>query len=135
VEYLSALITALRFPSADWCAAYKDAINANGNYKTAGRDWTHGSVAMVVTADPAIGIAEDTAMWLDLHQGTCRDCRLVSREEAEKASFVIVAGYGPHADDREVCDRLEGARRVHVARPDPVHRRVRAIGGDADHAE
>ena len=83
----------LRFPSAEWCVAYRDAINANAGYRQAGKDWTHGPVAMVVTADPAIGIAEDQAMWLDVHQGTCKDCRLVSREEANKASFVIVASY------------------------------------------
>ena len=85
--------TNLRFPSPEWCTAYKDAINANPNYKTAGKDWTHGPVAYVVTAEPSIGIAEDISMWLELHQGTCKDCRLVSREEAEKASFVIVATY------------------------------------------
>jgi putative sterol carrier protein len=83
----------LRFPSAEWCAAYKDAINANAGYKAAGKDWTFGPVAMVVTAEPSIGIAQDTAMWLDVHQGSCNGCRLVSREEAEKASFVIVANY------------------------------------------
>ena len=83
----------LRFPSAEWCAAYKDAINANPNYKDAGRDWTHGPVAMVVTAEPSIGIAEDTAMWLDVERGSCKDCRLVSRQEAENAAFVIVANY------------------------------------------
>jgi len=83
----------LRFPSAEWCVAYKDAINANPGYKAAAREWTYGAVAMVVSAEPAIGIAEDTAMFLDVHQGTCRDCRLTSREEAEKASFVIVASY------------------------------------------
>ena len=86
-------MTALRFPSAEWCAAYKDAINANSSYRSAGREWTHGPVAMVVTAEPTIGIAQDEAMWLDLHQGTCNDCHLVSREEAEKAAFVIVASY------------------------------------------
>jgi len=83
----------LRFPSVEWCAAYKDAINANPGYKVAGKDWTHGAVAMVVMADPAIGIAEDMAMWLDLHQGECKECRLTSREDAEKAPFVIVASY------------------------------------------
>jgi putative sterol carrier protein len=83
----------LRFPSAEWCVAYKDAINANSGYAAAGKEWTHGPVAMVVIAEPAIGIAEDTAMWLDLNQGRCNDCRLVSRAEAEKASFVIVATY------------------------------------------
>jgi putative sterol carrier protein len=83
----------LRFPSAEWCAAYKDAINANPNYKAAGKDWTHGPVAYVVLAEPSIGIAEDMAMYLDLHQGTCRECRMTPREEAEKAAFVIVASY------------------------------------------
>jgi putative sterol carrier protein len=83
----------LAFPSAEWCSAYKDAINANPGYKVAGKDWTHGAVAMVVVADPSIGIREDMAMWLDLHHGECNACRLTSREEAEKAPFVIVATY------------------------------------------
>jgi putative sterol carrier protein len=85
--------TLLRFPSPEWCAAYKDAINANPAYRAAGKDWVHGPVAYVVTAQPSIGIAEDMAMWLDLHQGECRACRLVSRSEAEEAPFVIVASY------------------------------------------
>ena len=83
----------LRFPSPEWCAVYKDAINGNPAYKVAARDWTHGPVAMVVVADPAIGIPEDMAMWLDLREGHCQDCRLVSRQEAENASFVLVASY------------------------------------------
>ncbi|MGD0678898.1 MAG: SCP2 sterol-binding domain-containing protein [Polyangiaceae bacterium] len=83
----------LRFPSAEWCAAYKDAINSNRGYRAAGRDWTHGPVAYVVPAEPAIGIAEDVGVLIDLHQGTCRECRLTSRGEAEKAAFVIVASY------------------------------------------
>ncbi len=92
----------LRFPSAEWCSACKDAINANAGYKVAGKDWTYGPVAMVVTAEPGIGIAEDLGMWLDVHQGECRGCRLVSREEAERASFVLVA---PYARWKEVIRR------------------------------
>jgi putative sterol carrier protein len=83
----------IRFPSPEWCAACKDAINANPRYKAAGKDWTYGPVAMVVTADPAIGLPHDMAMWLDVHQGECRACALVSREEADKAAFVLVASY------------------------------------------
>lgn len=84
---------AIAFPSPEWATAYKDAINANPAYKTAGKDWTHGVVAMVVKADPSIGIPEDTAMWLDVHQGECRGCKLVPIGEAEAASFVIVADH------------------------------------------
>lgn len=84
---------AFLFPSAEWCTAYKDAINGNAAYKQAGKDWTHGVVAMVVKADPGIGIESDLAMWLDVHQGECRGCRLVSYEEAKAAAFVIEATY------------------------------------------
>jgi putative sterol carrier protein len=83
----------IRFPSAEWCTAYRDAINANAAYKAAGKEWTHGPVAYVVSAEPAIGIPDDMFMWLDLDRGICKECRLVSREEAEKAAFVIVATY------------------------------------------
>jgi putative sterol carrier protein len=85
---------AFDFPSPEWIAAYKDAINANPDYKKAGKDWTHGVVAMVVKAEPSLGIAEDQAMWLDVDQGTCRDCKLLPAKEAEeKAPFVVVASY------------------------------------------
>ena len=81
------------FPSVEWAAAYKQAINDNPKYKEAGKDWTHGAVAMVVKADAALGIAEDTALWLDIDRGVCADCRLMSAAEAQAAPFVIVADY------------------------------------------
>ena len=67
------------FPSPEWVAAYGDAINASEGYRKAGREWTHGVVAMVVKADVALGIAEDMAMLLDVHEGQCRSARLVGQ--------------------------------------------------------
>jgi putative sterol carrier protein len=93
---------ALPFPSPEWAAAYKDALNANPAYKLAGKDWTHGVVAMVVKADAALGIPEDVGMWLDVAGGECKDCRLVSAAEAEAAAFVIVAS---HARWKEVIKK------------------------------
>ena len=84
---------AFDFPSDEWASAYKDALNGSAAYKVAGKDWTHGVVAMVVKADPALGIPEDTAMWLDVHQGACKECRLMPAAKAEAAAFVIVADY------------------------------------------
>jgi putative sterol carrier protein len=81
------------FPSPEWAAAYKDAINANPRYREAGRDWTHGVVAMIVKADPALGIENDIGLWLDVHGGECRNCTLVSAQEAGEAPFVIYADY------------------------------------------
>ncbi len=84
----------LEFPSVEWVSAYKDAINANTDYAKAGKDWTHGVVAMVVKAEPSLGIPEDLAMWLDVHEGRCRDCVLMpARDAEEKAPFVVSATY------------------------------------------
>jgi len=81
------------FPSPEWASAYKDAINNNPKYKEAGKEWTHGAVAMVVKADPALGIPEDQALWLDIDRGECKDCRLMPASEAQNAPFIIVADY------------------------------------------
>lgn len=84
---------ALKFPSAEWTAAFKDAVNANAAYREAGKGWTHGKVAYVVKADPKLGTDRDMAMLLDLHAGECRNADYVDGETAQSAEFVIVAEY------------------------------------------
>ena len=81
------------FPSPEWVAAYRDAVNASDAYRKAGAGWTHGAVALVVRADLAIGLAEPVGIWLDLHQGACRDARQVSPDEAARAPFCITGEY------------------------------------------
>ena len=76
------------FPSAEWAAAYQKALNENPAYKEAGKDWTHGVVAMIVKAEPALGIPDDVGMWLDVHQGQCREARLVTAAEAQSAPAI-----------------------------------------------
>lgn len=81
------------FPSPEWVSAYADAINANESYKRVGKDWTYGVVAMVVKAEPALGIDSDMAMLLDVHEGQCRGAKLVPISEADSAPFLVVADY------------------------------------------
>ena len=81
------------FPSAAWVAAYESAINASDDYRNASTEWTHGSVALVLPAQPAIGVTDDVGIWLDLDRGVCRGARLVSRAEAQQAPFVLTAEY------------------------------------------
>lgn len=83
----------IKFPSAEWTAAFKDAINANPGYAKSGKDWTHGKVAYVVKARPALGFDRDMAMVLDLHGGVCREAQMVTGADAQSADFVIVAEY------------------------------------------
>jgi putative sterol carrier protein len=81
------------FPSPDWVAAYGAAISASEDYRKASVEWTHGPVALVVPANPPIGVPEDVGIWLDLDRGVCREARVVTRAEAQKAPFVLTAEY------------------------------------------
>lgn len=83
-----------RFPSQEWTEAYKSAVNSNPAYAEAGKDWIHGPVALVVKADPSIGIEQDMAMLLDVHQGNCRSTNYrMASELIPEAQFVVEAGY------------------------------------------
>lgn len=82
-----------RFPSAEWIAHYQDAINSNPAYKVGGANWDKGVVSLICKAKPEIGIPEDVGIWLDLHKGVCREARIVTAAEAQKAPFCITAEY------------------------------------------
>src|SRR5262245_12691789 len=81
------------FPGAEWATAFKQVLDRSAGYREAGKDWTHGPVALVVKADPALGLTEDQGLWLDLDRGVCRDARVVTHAEAEKAPFCISGEY------------------------------------------
>src|SRR2546423_15476072 len=81
------------FPSPAWVTAYGAAINASDEYRNASTEWTHGSVALVMPAQPAIGMPDDVGIWLDLDRGVCRAAKLVTRTEAQQATFVLTAEY------------------------------------------
>src|SRR6185503_9934511 len=86
-------MTSHDFPSPAWVAAYEDAINKSQEYRAASTEWTHGCVALVMPAQPAIGVADDVGIWLDLDRGVCRGAKLVTRAEAQQAAFVLTAEY------------------------------------------
>lgn len=83
---------AAAFPSEEWVSQYKDAINGNPDYRSAGANWTHGVVALVCRALPP-ELPEDAGIWLDLERGVCREAKLVTLEEALKAPFCITGEY------------------------------------------
>lgn len=97
---------AYTFPSKEWTAAFAAAVNENEEYKKHGKPWVFGSVAMVVRANPALGIERDQGLVLDVHEGACRGAVYGSADEVTKgAAFVIVADYPRWKDVIE--DRLD----------------------------
>lgn len=84
---------AYRFPSDEWGQAFREQVNRSAAYRAAAMTWTFGPVALVIKADPAIGLPDDVGLWLDLERGECRSARMVGRAEADKAPFCIAGDY------------------------------------------
>jgi putative sterol carrier protein len=81
------------FPSDEWVVAFHNAINESPEYREGGKPWTYGVTALVVKAQPEIGLGGDFAMWLDLHEGVCRESHHCTVEEAQTAPFCITGEY------------------------------------------
>jgi putative sterol carrier protein len=80
------------FPSNAWASAYQTAVNQNPLYQSAGKDWTHGKVALVVKADPSIDLDKDMSVLLDVNAGTCNAATYTSADEARAAAAFSVEG-------------------------------------------
>lgn len=82
------------FPSAAWTDALKEALNNNPDFAKAGCEWTHGSLALVVDADPSAGLEKGAAMMLDLEAGRCRCAAYLETSQVpEQAAYVVEADY------------------------------------------
>jgi putative sterol carrier protein len=80
------------FPSEEWLNEYVERINSSPAYKEAAATW-EGDVAYVIEAEADKGVADEVWAWLDLWHGDCREGKIVSPEEGDKARFVIRAPY------------------------------------------
>lgn len=80
------------FPSEAWASAYEKAVNQNPQYKVAGKDWTHGKVALVVKADPSIDLSQDMAILLDVDAGTCHAATYMTGDQARQGAAFAVEG-------------------------------------------
>lgn len=84
---------AVLFPSEEWVKAYGEELKSKPDYKEGGKNWRYGPVVLIINAKPDIGMEEDFHIYLDLHEGQCRDCRTCTAEEAEKQPFIIRGDY------------------------------------------
>ncbi len=82
----------MKFPSPEWIEKYKEELN-KGPWKESGKEWVYGPVCFVIEKDERIGLSEPVYMLIDIDKGVCRDAKIVSKEEGEKAPFVIYGEY------------------------------------------
>jgi putative sterol carrier protein len=78
--------------SEAWAQAYHDAINNNKAYYKASTRWEAGSLTFIMKASPRHGYVRDSAVWLDLHKGVCREAKSIQPEDAERQSAFVIEG-------------------------------------------
>ena len=83
---------ALKAFSDEWAQAYKDEINRSEAYKNAGKGWKW-TVGLVVEAEQDKNFPEARGIFMDLFDGTARDIKVVSADEAKACNFAITASY------------------------------------------
>jgi putative sterol carrier protein len=76
--------------TAEWSRACCQALNERPNYASVAADWRD-AVVLVMGADPALGIHDDRAVFLDLYEGACRGTRVATAEDRASAPFVLRA--------------------------------------------
>lgn len=74
----------------EWCVACCERLNESKSYRTAAAGW-EGAAVLLMSADPAHGIDEDRAVWLDMHHGECRGTRVATPKDLQTASYVFRA--------------------------------------------
>lgn len=75
----------------EWCTACCERLNARAGYRTAAAQW-EGAVVLLMTADPALGIDADRAVFMDLHHGVCRGSWMADENDLGAAAYVFQAG-------------------------------------------
>lgn len=76
--------------TGDWARDWCREINDSEAYREAAETW-EGAVVLSVKADPAYGLEEGRAVYVDLHRGECREARAATEEDREEVPYVIAA--------------------------------------------
>ena len=81
------------FATPEWLQAYKDAINASPEIAKAAKDWEDRDIAIVVEAEPDKAVPIDLAAVFVIAPGVGREAKIVTPDEADRATFTISAPY------------------------------------------
>jgi putative sterol carrier protein len=89
--YVNYQLTTLTMPipafSADWAAAFRDAVNNDSGYRDAAKGWTNPVAMVIATGDgPAAGMA----VQVDLQAGTCLSAAALHADDVS-APYVLSA--------------------------------------------
>ena len=72
----------------EWGQVFGETLDGDAEYRQAAKTW-EGAVTLVVQAKPEVGLDEDISVMLDLWHGACRSVKILPKEEAAKAPYVM----------------------------------------------
>ena len=72
----------------EWGKVFGETLGGDAEYRQAAKTW-EGAVTLVVQAKPEVGLDEDISVMLDLWHGACRSVKILPKEEAAKAPYVM----------------------------------------------
>jgi putative sterol carrier protein len=74
----------------EWARACCEALNRSDAYRASAAEW-EGSIVLAMSADPAQGVMEDRAVFIDAHRGECRGSRVADEDDLATATYVLRA--------------------------------------------
>jgi putative sterol carrier protein len=74
----------------DWARLWADAINANGDYRSAATKW-EGAIGLVMSPDPEMGVPEERAVIADLWHGECRGANAAAADALDDVPYLITS--------------------------------------------
>jgi len=75
-------------PTPEWGQVFGEIVDGDAEYRAAAKGW-EGAVTLVLQAKPEVGLDEDVSVVLDLWHGDCRSVKILPKEEAAKAPYVM----------------------------------------------
>ena len=76
-----------------WAAGWAKEINASDPFRVAGAKWED-ALVLVMEPDPALGVATQRAVCVELARGECRAARAATADDLEGAPYVLFAKPG-----------------------------------------
>ena len=78
--------------SDEWCDMWKEKLNQNDTFAKYNKGW-EGDISCVIEADPENNVPEIQYLYLHFHDGKALDIKMICKEEAENAKFIMSGPY------------------------------------------
>jgi putative sterol carrier protein len=74
----------------EWSAACRARLNERGRFRTVAPSWKS-PVALLMRADPRLGLDGERLVYLELRDGACVAARSATDEDRSRAEFILAA--------------------------------------------